>query len=466
MRLPPARTEGTALVVAARAGDRGALDELVRTHLPLVYNLTRRALGGHPDVDDVVQEVMLRMVRQLPALRSPGSFRPWLTAIAVHQIGTHQTRGRVAAARTTDLDELAGLPDAGAEVEGATLLRVELSAQRRQVLRAGRWLSAEERTVLALWWLETVGELTRADVAAALDVKIAHAGVRVQRMRDHLETGRLITAALDAVPGCGRLSAVVAGWDGVPAPFWRKRIIRHIRSCPACPGAGEGMVPTERLLGGLALLPVPATLTGDHVPVEAFARSSLIGRCAAALRAHPVGAAVTAGALAAGLVVALAGWSTLPPAARAVLADSPPPAASPGPVLRPGKVSLEAANAGGRYVSLSVDRGILTPAGTTLEIVPGLGDRECFSLRTSDGRHLRHSSWRLVASRDDGTALFRKDATFCARAGQTAGSVTLESANYPRWFVRHVGDELWVDQSDDSAGFRADSSFLVRAPRN
>ncbi|MEU8612896.1 sigma-70 family RNA polymerase sigma factor, partial [Actinoplanes sp. NPDC048791] len=264
------RTNDTALVLAARAGDRGALDELVRTHLPLVYNLTRQALGGHPDVDDVVQEVMLRMVRQLPSLRSAKSFRPWLTAITVHQIGTQRARGKVAAARTADLDELAGLPDAGAEPEGATLLRVELSVQRRQVMHAGRWLSAEERTVLALWWLETVGELTRADVAVALGVKIAHAGVRLQRMRDHLETARSIVAALDAVPGCGRLSAVVAGWDGVPSPFWRKRIERHLRSCSTCGPAREGLLPTERLLAGFALLPVPPTLTSEHVPVEAF----------------------------------------------------------------------------------------------------------------------------------------------------------------------------------------------------
>jgi hypothetical protein len=127
-------------------------------------------------------------------------------------------------------------------------------------------------------------------------------------------------------------------------------------------------------------------------------------------------------------------------------------------------VSLESANAKGQFVSLSADRGVLTPAGATLEVVPGLADRDCFSLRTADGQHLRHASWRLVASRDEGTALFRGDATFCPRAGLAAGSVSLESANYPGWFLRHVGDELWVDQLDGSAGFRADNSFLVRPP--
>ena len=33
------------------------------------------------------------------------------------------------------------------------------------------------------------------------------------------------------------------------------------------------------------------------------------------------------------------------------------------------------------------------------------------------------------------TPLFDGDATFCVRPGTTAGSVSLESANYPGWFL-------------------------------
>lgn len=49
-------------IAAAQAGDREALDELVTGWLPLVYTVVGRALGGHADVDDVVQETMLRAV--------------------------------------------------------------------------------------------------------------------------------------------------------------------------------------------------------------------------------------------------------------------------------------------------------------------------------------------------------------------------------------------------------------------
>jgi RNA polymerase sigma factor (sigma-70 family) len=172
-------TNDTALIVAARSGDRRALDELVTGYLPLVYTIVRRALGGHPDVDDVVQEIMLRAVRQLRLLRDPESFRPWLASIAMRHVSTHLHRRAATARRLVALDAAADVPDDEADVEGLTLLRVELSIQRRQVVRATQWLDPDDRALLSLWWLETAGQLTRGDLAAALDVSIAHAGDRL-----------------------------------------------------------------------------------------------------------------------------------------------------------------------------------------------------------------------------------------------------------------------------------------------
>ncbi|HST82216.1 MAG TPA: sigma-70 family RNA polymerase sigma factor [Kineosporiaceae bacterium] len=500
MRARRTQVNDTALIVAARAGDRGALDELTRVHLPMVYNLARRALSEPPDVDDVVQDIMLRAVQQLPQLRAPESFRPWLTAIAVHQISTHLEREKLAARRTADLTEVAGTPDVGAEFEAASLLRVELSGQRRQVMDAGRWLAPEDRVLLPLWWLETVGELTRAEVSAAVGVSPAHAGVRLQRMRSQLDLSRSIVAALDAVPGCDRLDAVLADWDEVPSPFWRKRIARHTRSCVTCARAADDIVATDRLLAGLALLPVPAALTavfigkgalagatagltstaalsgGTGVSAGAGAKAWFLSRFVRAAGAHPVTAAVTAGALAVGVTVSTTGWSALPtPPPVVIIAPTPTPTPiSALPTLKVGAASLESTNDRGHFVATAANAGVLATAGAdsdrtvrrraTFEVVPGLADAGCFSLRTSDGQLLRHLSWRLRPSRNEKTALFRADATFCVRAGSTADSISLESSNYPGYFLRHVGNELWVDQFDGSPAFRADSSFLIRRP--
>ncbi len=60
------------LVIAAQRGDRAALDALLAQYLPLLYNIVGRALNGHADCDDVVQETMLRAVRSIGGRARPG----------------------------------------------------------------------------------------------------------------------------------------------------------------------------------------------------------------------------------------------------------------------------------------------------------------------------------------------------------------------------------------------------------
>src|SRR5271170_1463824 len=86
MRTPRETDPDVELVIAAQRGDRNALDGLAAAYLPLVYNIVGRAMNGHPDVDDVVQETMLRAIRGIADLRDPESFRSWLVAIAMRQV--------------------------------------------------------------------------------------------------------------------------------------------------------------------------------------------------------------------------------------------------------------------------------------------------------------------------------------------------------------------------------------------
>jgi hypothetical protein len=187
-----------------------------------------------------------------------------------------------------------------------------------------------------------------------------------------------------------------------------------------------------------------------------------------------VAATVSASVLAVGVAVPTTGLISAPPPGRAVavIPQLVPAPTAPADELETGTVALESATAPGRFVAVTGDRGVLTSAGrasdaaarerTKLLAVAGLADRRCFSFRRPDGRYLRHSSFQLRLSRNEGTVLFREDATFCGRAGFVANSVSLESFNYRGFFLRHVGDQMWIDQYDGSAAFRADSSFLVR----
>ncbi|WP_128380979.1 RNA polymerase sigma factor [Streptomyces cavernae] len=239
-------------IAAAQSGDRRALDELVEGWLPLVYNIVGRALNGHADVDDVVQETMMRAVDNLGTLRDPDSFRSWLVVIAMRQIRDRARR------RTSESLADDAARDA-ADFADLTVLRLQLEGQRREVAEAVRWLDDEDRQLLSLWWLEVAGELSRRELAAAAGISRQHAAVKVQRMKARLEAARGIVRALDA--SCPRLREVTARWDGRTDSVWRKRLARHVRDCARCSGRSEEVVPAERLLVGIALVPVPVGFT-------------------------------------------------------------------------------------------------------------------------------------------------------------------------------------------------------------
>src|SRR4051812_2068084 len=251
----------TATVVAARAGDPAAVDRLVAGYLPLVYTIVGRALEGHADVDDVVQDVMLRVLRNLGDLREPEAFRSWLVAITVRQVRERFRVRRGAPEALVHED----VRDPGADFTDLAITRLELSGQRRETAEATRWLDEENRELLSLWWLEAAGELTRDEIVVATEVSRQHAAVRIQRMKGQLETARVVVRALAAQPPCPDLALLVVEWDGRPGALWRKRIARHTRECRQCSPSWNGLVAAERLLAGMMLVPLPAALAGKVV---------------------------------------------------------------------------------------------------------------------------------------------------------------------------------------------------------
>ncbi|XRQ13870.1 sigma-70 family RNA polymerase sigma factor [Actinomadura welshii] len=319
-------TDVDRLVRAAQEGDAGAREQLIAEHLPLLYNVVGWALGGHADVDDVVQETVLRALGGLERLREPARFRSWLVSIAMNQV---RHRWRAQRGRTP-MDPEAMARVAGAEADFAELavLRLELSEQRREIAEATRWLDPAERELLALWWLEASGHLTRKELAEGLGLPAAHAAVRVQRMKKQLATCRGVARAV-AEPCCVALEPVISGWDGRPSPLWRKRIARHIRGCRSCTARQRDLAPPEALLAGLVMVPLPAehplhaALTGADAALTGAGTSAGAGAGPAAAGKGALSGAApwTAGAAAVGVAAAaIFFWG---------VRDAPPEAAPP-----------------------------------------------------------------------------------------------------------------------------------------
>jgi RNA polymerase sigma-70 factor (ECF subfamily) len=65
------------LVTAAQAGDRGAVETLLRRHYDRVYAICRRVVGSSRDADDATQEAMISIVRGLPRFDGRAAFSYW-----------------------------------------------------------------------------------------------------------------------------------------------------------------------------------------------------------------------------------------------------------------------------------------------------------------------------------------------------------------------------------------------------
>jgi len=81
------------LVGRAQAGDRDAVDELVRRHQTWVYNIALRMLAHPHDAQDATQDILIKVVLRLGSFEGRSRFRTWLYRIVVNHV-LNMKRGR------------------------------------------------------------------------------------------------------------------------------------------------------------------------------------------------------------------------------------------------------------------------------------------------------------------------------------------------------------------------------------
>ncbi|MET7476293.1 sigma-70 family RNA polymerase sigma factor [Streptomyces sp. NPDC005648] len=361
--LAAARTE---LVEAARAGDSRARAALFAEYLPLVYNVVGRGLHGHPDVDDVVQETMVRALRTLPGLREPERFRSWLVAIAIRQMHDHGRRQKRAHVHQVSLPETAEVPDPSPDLAELAVDRQTLARAGSDLLEAGRWLTEDQRRTMALWWQEAAGQLSRAEVAAALDLSVPHTAVRIQRMKAKLELAVDVLAAWRARPRCPDLSGLTDGGPVRDGTRVLARLSRHVADCPRCRVAVSARASVDEVPIRLSGLAVPAALAaaipglvGRHALAPGLTASlwravhHVLGRFSAK-SALAVGAGATAAA-----VTVLAIHSSLPHTTPATREPSPTASAAHGGPAAPA-ASVSATPTATRPPAAPIYSGVTT----------------------------------------------------------------------------------------------------------
>jgi RNA polymerase sigma-70 factor (ECF subfamily) len=136
------------LMAAVLAGDQMALSLLVgRHHAPLLGYLYRVVGGDQPLAEDLVQETLLRVVRQR-TYQSGRPFRPWLYAIATNLARDHFKSAAVRRSlqRRDGEETLLQLRDPEASPEERALAAEEMGEVRIALAQ----LREEHRAVLLL----------------------------------------------------------------------------------------------------------------------------------------------------------------------------------------------------------------------------------------------------------------------------------------------------------------------------
>lgn len=165
------------LVLAARRGDVGAVDELLRHQYGRVYALCRRMTGNDADAADAAQEALIAIARGLAAGRFDGNsrFGTWAHRVTANACLDELRRRRRRPDAVVELDLEAGWspPDARQGVEDEVANRLDVDA-------ALAHLPLDFRAAVVL---RDLCGLDYAAIAETLDVPLGTVRSRIARGR-------------------------------------------------------------------------------------------------------------------------------------------------------------------------------------------------------------------------------------------------------------------------------------------
>jgi RNA polymerase sigma-70 factor, ECF subfamily len=145
------------LVLRAQAGDREALDDLLKAIGEPVYRYVLRLVGQREMAEDILQEVFIRIYRKLGWLKEPALLRPWVYRIASREAFRFLKRERRWSEQIRDEAILEAVQaESSAEDAGAELLE-----QLPQLISR---VSPASRAVLILHYLHDMPLTEVADV--------------------------------------------------------------------------------------------------------------------------------------------------------------------------------------------------------------------------------------------------------------------------------------------------------------
>lgn len=171
------------LVEKAQAGNREALEDLVRQVQTPVYELALRMLGHPADAEDATQEILIKVITRIGGFRAESAFATWVYRIAANHLRTTRKRRAERMGLSFEIFEdgivrRGEIPDPGTDPEKQLLLD-ELRSNCMQAI-----LICLHRDLRLAFILSDIFEVTGEEGAWILDIQPPAFRQRASRARE------------------------------------------------------------------------------------------------------------------------------------------------------------------------------------------------------------------------------------------------------------------------------------------
>ena len=167
----------------ARSGDKSAVNELFEAYADTAARMAMQMTGACQDLEDIVQEALLRAFRSIGNFRWDSSFQTWLYRITANVCRDFARKS--AACRCVSLDAVCGEDEGAAGmITSSAVAQPEEEAirieQREAIERA---VAALPRLDRAVFVMREIGSLSYRDIANSLGCSIESVRSRLARAR-------------------------------------------------------------------------------------------------------------------------------------------------------------------------------------------------------------------------------------------------------------------------------------------
>lgn len=248
-----------ALLEAARAGDRRALERLLGKYQRHVYRFGMKMCGKPDDAEEVLQDTLLAAARGVREFRGAAAVSTWLYTIARSFCIKRRRRSKFAPEREESLE---AEREAARQVADTSRGPDEELAGRqveRALDEAIRELEPMYREVLVL---RDVEGLPASEVAQVLGLSVEAVKSRLHRARVAVRAKVAPKLGIGTEPPKSSCPDVVQllsrKLEGEISPEICAEMERHVASCPGCTGACDSLKQTLSMCRNSPAPEIPA----------------------------------------------------------------------------------------------------------------------------------------------------------------------------------------------------------------